>query len=101
MFVILFLLSIDYILIILIGVSKHNIIHGLIVSRLLLILASGSADVKKILFDSSVLEAQNFKLARLHPGTMASLICVHSTMLYIRRCINDQFQSFDCAVVLR
>jgi len=43
--------------------------------ELLLILASGSADVKKILFDSSVLEAQNFKLARLHPGTIIGDIC--------------------------
>ena len=42
--------------------------------RFLLVLASGSADVKKILFDSAVLEASNFKLARLYAGRSDSKI---------------------------
>lgn len=41
----------------------------------LLILASGSADVKKILFDSAVLEASNFKLARLYAGAIIGDVC--------------------------
>lgn len=38
------------------------------IPRSLLVLSKGSADVKKMMFDRALLEAQPFKIARLKPG---------------------------------
>lgn len=69
----------------------------LICLRSLLILASGSADVHKVMFASEILEAKSFKIGKLSPGRVSmariSMVGTQNCLIDINRHSGPQSKS--------